>query len=86
MKAAIYCRVSTDEQKQGGTIESQIKELDMFATSRGDAVIEMDLPGTERRDAVHLEAEHLGEVLLGRERQAHAAREHFRRREAQAHG
>lgn len=40
MRVALYCRVSTDEQKQGGTIESQIKELDVFAATRGDAVVE----------------------------------------------
>lgn len=31
MKCAIYCRVSTEEQKEGRTIESQIKELEDFA-------------------------------------------------------
>ena len=31
MNCAIYCRVSTEEQKEGRTIESQIKELEDFA-------------------------------------------------------
>lgn len=40
MRVALYCRVSTDEQKQGGTIESQIKELEVFAASRNDVVVQ----------------------------------------------
>jgi len=40
MRVALYSRVSTDEQKQGGTIESQIKELENFAASRGHTVVE----------------------------------------------
>lgn len=31
IKAALYCRVSSEEQKQGKTINSQIKELEDFA-------------------------------------------------------
>lgn len=31
MRCAIYCRVSTEEQKEGGTIDSQIRELEDFA-------------------------------------------------------
>jgi site-specific DNA recombinase len=40
MRVALYCRVSTDEQKQGGTIESQIMELETFAQSRGYIVVQ----------------------------------------------
>jgi site-specific DNA recombinase len=34
LRLALYCRVSTEEQREGQTIESQIKELEQFATSR----------------------------------------------------
>lgn len=33
LRLALYCRVSTEEQREGQTIESQIKELEQFATS-----------------------------------------------------
>src|SRR5882724_6261399 len=34
LRLVLYCRVSTEEQREGQTIESQIKELEQFATSR----------------------------------------------------
>ena len=40
MRVALYCRVSTDEQTQGRTIESQIKELESLAQARGYVVAE----------------------------------------------
>src|SRR5229473_236875 len=40
MRVALYCRVSTDEQTQGRTIESQIKELESLAQARGYFVAE----------------------------------------------
>jgi predicted site-specific integrase-resolvase len=40
MRVALYCRVSTDEQTQGRTIESQIKELESLAQVRGYVVAE----------------------------------------------
>lgn len=38
MRCAIYCRVSTEEQKEGGTIDSQIKELEDFAQTNNHVV------------------------------------------------
>lgn len=39
MRIAIYARVSTDEQKQGGTIDSQIKELERYAQAHSHTII-----------------------------------------------
>jgi len=38
MRCAIYCRVSTEEQKDGRTIESQIRELEDFAQASNHAI------------------------------------------------
>ncbi|MDD5738651.1 MAG: recombinase family protein [Candidatus Pacebacteria bacterium] len=38
MRCAIYCRVSTEEQKEGGTIDSQIRELEDFAQANGHII------------------------------------------------
>jgi len=38
MRCAIYCRVSTEEQKEGGTIDSQIKELEDFAQANDHVI------------------------------------------------
>ena len=38
-RAALYARVSTDAQKQEGTIESQIAELKRQITSAGHALV-----------------------------------------------
>lgn len=38
MRIAIYARVSTDEQKEGQTIDSQITELERFASEHGHSV------------------------------------------------
>lgn len=40
IKAAIYCRVSSEEQKQGKTINSQIKELEDFAKANNYEIAE----------------------------------------------
>ena len=34
-RVAFYCRVSTEEQREGQTIESQIRELEKFAADKG---------------------------------------------------
>src|SRR6266481_574083 len=34
-RVALYCRVSTEEQREGQTIESQIRELEKFACEKG---------------------------------------------------
>ncbi len=34
-RVALYCRVSTEEQREGQTIESQIRELEKFAGEKG---------------------------------------------------
>lgn len=39
-KAALYCRVSSEEQKQGKTINSQIKELEDFAKANSYEIAE----------------------------------------------
>jgi len=39
-RAALYCRVSSDEQKQGHTIKSQIKELEDFAKVDNYKIVE----------------------------------------------
>jgi site-specific DNA recombinase len=39
LRAALYCRVSTEEQREGQTIESQIAEIEKFATERNWLVI-----------------------------------------------
>jgi len=39
-KTAIYCRVSSEEQKQGKTIDSQIQELEDFAKANDYKIIE----------------------------------------------
>lgn len=39
MRCAIYCRVSSDEQKEGRTIESQIKELEDFAPLNNHTIV-----------------------------------------------
>jgi site-specific DNA recombinase len=41
LRAAIYARVSTEEQKEGQTIDSQIAELERFAASQGWQVIDV---------------------------------------------
>jgi len=41
LRAAIYARVSTEEQKEGQTIDSQIAELERFAASQGWPVIDV---------------------------------------------
>jgi len=38
MRCAIYCRVSTEEQKEGRTIDSQIRELEDFAQANSHVV------------------------------------------------
>jgi site-specific DNA recombinase len=38
MRCAIYCRVSTEEQKDGRTIDSQIRELEDFAQANSHVV------------------------------------------------
>jgi len=38
MRCAIYCRVSTEEQKEGRTIDSQIRELEDFAQTNSHVV------------------------------------------------
>src|SRR6516225_4538232 len=35
LKVALYCRVSTEEQREGQTIESQVQELERFAHNKG---------------------------------------------------
>jgi len=39
MRCAIYCRVSTEEQKEGRTIDSQIRELEDFAKANDHIVV-----------------------------------------------
>lgn len=39
MRCAIYCRVSTEEQKDGRTIDSQIRELEDFAQANNHIII-----------------------------------------------
>src|ERR1700682_4626049 len=34
LRVAFYCRVSTEEQREGQTIDSQVAELDRFAQER----------------------------------------------------
>lgn len=41
LRAAIYARVSTEEQKEGQTIDSQIAELERFAAGQGWTVIDV---------------------------------------------
>lgn len=41
LKAVIYARVSTEEQKDGQTIDSQISELERFAADKGWQVIDV---------------------------------------------
>src|SRR5205823_6521123 len=41
LRAAIYARVSTEEQKEGQTIDSQIAELERFSASQGWQVIDV---------------------------------------------
>lgn len=43
MKCAIYCRVSTDEQKEGRTIESQVQELRDFAQANNHNIMNIYL-------------------------------------------
>ena len=38
MRCAIYCRVSSEEQKEGGTIDSQIRELEDFAQASSHTI------------------------------------------------
>src|SRR2546423_1246441 len=38
LRLAIYARVSTDEQREGQTIDSQLGELERFARDKGWAV------------------------------------------------
>jgi len=35
VRVALYCRVSTEEQREGQTIESQVSELERFAQEKG---------------------------------------------------
>ena len=39
IRVALYCRVSTEEQRQGQTIESQVKELEHFAASQSWVIV-----------------------------------------------
>ncbi len=39
IRVALYCRVSTEEQRQGQTIESQVEELQRFAVSQNWTVV-----------------------------------------------
>jgi site-specific DNA recombinase len=41
LRVALYARVSSEEQKQGNTIASQIAELRQFATQRGWTVVDV---------------------------------------------
>src|SRR5256885_17117321 len=41
LRAAIYARVSTEEQKEGQTIDSQIAELERFSASQGWQLIDV---------------------------------------------
>src|ERR1051325_7385125 len=41
LRVAIYARVSTEEQKEGQTIDSQVAELERFAASQGWEVIDV---------------------------------------------
>ena len=41
LRVAVYARVSTDEQKEGQTIDSQVSELERFAAERGWRVAEV---------------------------------------------
>ena len=34
LRAGLYCRVSTEEQREGQTIDSQVRELERFAQDR----------------------------------------------------
>ena len=38
LRAGLYCRVSTEEQREGQTIDSQVGELERFARDRSWAV------------------------------------------------
>src|SRR5712692_4725804 len=38
---ALYCRVSTDEQRQGQTIDSQVAELERFAHDKKWAIVDI---------------------------------------------
>jgi site-specific DNA recombinase len=40
MRVALYCRVSTDEQKEGHTIDSQVRALELFAQTHGYRIVE----------------------------------------------
>lgn len=35
LRVALYCRVSTEEQREGQTIDSQVNELERFAAENG---------------------------------------------------
>src|SRR5882724_3866491 len=39
LRVALYCRVSTEEQREGQTIESQIKELERFANDKNWIIV-----------------------------------------------
>jgi site-specific DNA recombinase len=41
IKAALYARVSTEEQREGQTIDSQIAELERFAREKGWSVVQI---------------------------------------------
>ena len=40
LRVAIYGRVSTEEQREGKTIDSQVAELERFATSKGWVIVD----------------------------------------------
>src|ERR1035441_8384293 len=40
LRLAIYARVSTKEQREGKTINSQVAELEAFATSQGWPIVD----------------------------------------------
>ena len=39
LRVALYARVSTEEQREGQTIDSQVAELERFATEKGWHII-----------------------------------------------
>jgi site-specific DNA recombinase len=41
LRVALYSRVSTEEQREGQTIESQIKELECFANDKGWTIVDI---------------------------------------------
>jgi site-specific DNA recombinase len=39
MRAALYARVSTEEQREGQTIDSQVSELELFVRQKGGDIV-----------------------------------------------